>query len=152
MNLNPRLGAAVRCCSDTQATTNPPLASAATVGARWLKRGKLVDQKFTGDRRARWRKNPAIDILHAAGGGFIKTGPDHDDIAIGQGGDGRADLKIIRGGVDHHVTRQPRIAGREKPGVNVLESLFARPATQKPRRRLSTTSPADFPDRPRLAR
>jgi len=56
--------------------------------------------------------------------GFIKTGPDHDDIAIGQGGDGRADLKIIRGGVDHHVTRQPRIAGREKPGVNVLKSLL----------------------------
>ena len=84
-------------------------------------RSELVDQKFTGHRRARGRKNPAIDILHAAGAGLIETRPNDDDVAISQGGDGGILLKIIGEGVDQHIGGgQPGAGGGKKPRINVL--------------------------------
>src|SRR5439155_21320551 len=102
-----------------------PAGQSSNDGRALVVRGELVNGELAPTLLAGWGQKLAINILQAVGALLIEAGPDHDDIAVGQRGNGWGQLGIIGRGVDQHVAGEPGIAGGKEAGVNVLKALLA---------------------------
>ena len=85
----------------------------------------MIDRELATNLLARWGQELAINVLQTVGALLIEAGPDHDDIAVGQGGYGRVQPGVIGRGVDQHVAGEPGIADGKEAGVDVLKALLA---------------------------